>query len=76
MSSRVVPFLMLTTLLGLNCQYADAQSTTPLRAPIPEAIDIDIHAQLHDFPHFWEKMFGSGRAILPFAKAIAMTFAP
>ena len=64
MSSRLVPFLMLSTLLGLNCQYAGAQSTTPLRAPIPEAIDIDIHAPLQDFPHFWEKMFGSGRAIL------------
>jgi len=64
MPLRLVPFLMFSMLLGLNCQYSDAQSTTPLRAPIRETIDIDIHATLHDFPHFWEKMFGSGRAIL------------
>ena len=29
-----------------------------------EAIDVDANAASHSFPHFWEKMFGSGRAIL------------
>jgi xylan 1,4-beta-xylosidase len=29
-----------------------------------ETIEIDAHAPSHPFPHFWEKMFGSGRAIL------------
>jgi xylan 1,4-beta-xylosidase len=29
-----------------------------------EKIDIDAHAQTTPFPHFWEQMFGSGRAIL------------
>jgi xylan 1,4-beta-xylosidase len=30
----------------------------------PEVIVIDPAAPAHPFPHFWEKMFGSGRAIL------------
>jgi xylan 1,4-beta-xylosidase len=29
-----------------------------------EAIQIDLAAPSHPFPHFWEQMFGSGRAIL------------
>jgi xylan 1,4-beta-xylosidase len=36
-----------------------AQSTSP-----PETIEIDATAPAHPFPHFWERMFGSGRAIL------------
>jgi xylan 1,4-beta-xylosidase len=30
----------------------------------PEIISIDANAPAHPFPHFWEEMFGSGRAIL------------
>jgi xylan 1,4-beta-xylosidase len=29
-----------------------------------ETITIDPNAAAHDFPHFWEQMFGSGRAVL------------
>ncbi len=29
-----------------------------------QRIEIDANAAAHPFPHFWEKMFGSGRAIL------------
>jgi len=29
-----------------------------------QTIEIDAKAPAHPFPHFWEKMFGSGRAIL------------
>ena len=29
-----------------------------------ETIIVDANAASHPFPHFWEKMFGSGRAIL------------
>ena len=28
------------------------------------AVEIDAAAPSHPFPHFWEKMFGSGRAVL------------
>jgi len=45
-------------LAALPCRPADAQSA----APIP--IVIDGNAAAHAFPHFWERMFGSGRAIL------------
>ena len=30
----------------------------------PDVIDIDVKAPSHPMPHFWEQMFGSGRAIL------------
>jgi xylan 1,4-beta-xylosidase len=35
-----------------------------LPAAAQEVIQIDAHAQTTPFPHFWEQMFGSGRAIL------------
>lgn len=39
--------------------------TVPLTAQAPlETITIDANAPVHAFPHFWEQMFGSGRAIL------------
>jgi xylan 1,4-beta-xylosidase len=38
---------------------ADAQDNQK-----PVAIVVDANAPLHPFPHFWEKMFGSGRAVL------------
>jgi xylan 1,4-beta-xylosidase len=31
---------------------------------LAEAIEIDANAASHPLPHFWERMFGSGRAIL------------
>ncbi len=31
---------------------------------VPETIQVDLAAPAHPFPHFWEQMFGSGRAIL------------
>jgi xylan 1,4-beta-xylosidase len=31
---------------------------------LAEAVEIDAHAASHPLPHFWERMFGSGRAIL------------
>ena len=37
----------------------------PLAGQTPtETITIDANAPAHPFPHFWEQMFGSGRAIL------------
>lgn len=37
----------------------------PLRAQSqPETIAVDANALARPFPHFWEKGFGSGRAIL------------
>lgn len=36
----------------------------PQGAAAPQTITIDAKAQAQPFPHFWEQMFGSGRAIL------------
>jgi xylan 1,4-beta-xylosidase len=36
----------------------------PSQAGARESIEIDPSAASHPFPHFWEQMFGSGRAIL------------
>src|SRR5271170_5926674 len=36
----------------------------PLQASSQEVIQIDVRAPGTPFPHFWEQMFGSGRAIL------------
>src|SRR5277367_872584 len=33
-------------------------------APVPETVEVDLNGSSHPFPHFWEQMFGSGRAIL------------
>jgi xylan 1,4-beta-xylosidase len=44
-----------------------ALSAASLRSQIAstsETIEINAKAPAHPFPHFWEKMFGSGRAIL------------
>lgn len=40
---------------------------TPARTQVPanqEVITVDAKGVSHPFPHFWEEMFGSGRAIL------------
>src|ERR1017187_5313635 len=43
-------------------------SVSPLCAQVADSnakvVVIDAKAPSHPFPHFWEKMFGSGRAIL------------
>ena len=36
----------------------------PVAAQTTETITVDANAPAHPFPHFWEQMFGSGRAIL------------
>ncbi|MGI8772257.1 MAG: GH39 family glycosyl hydrolase [Acidobacteriaceae bacterium] len=50
-------------LLGLAALLSTGVAfTQPTHAQ--EQIDIDTHAQTTPFPHFWEEMFGSGRANL------------
>jgi xylan 1,4-beta-xylosidase len=49
------------------CCLALALLTLPAAVPnasAQEKIEIDATAPAHPFPHFWEEMFGSGRAIL------------
>src|SRR5271163_687656 len=53
---RFVPFLLILVALAA---IAPAKAQT-----LAEAVEIDANAASHPLPHFWEKMFGSGRAIL------------
>jgi len=39
-------------------------AAAPLAAQAPETITVDASAPTQPFPHFWEHMFGSGRAVL------------
>src|ERR1700719_3899087 len=54
---RLTPVLCLTILALLAQPSVLAQA-------IPVTVEIDAAAPSHPFPHFWEQMFGSGRAIL------------
>jgi xylan 1,4-beta-xylosidase len=57
---RTLLFVCLLTALSLAVlQPASAQKT-----PLPEVVEIDTQAPSHAFPHYWEQMFGSGRAVL------------
>ncbi len=40
------------------------QATSAVSEPVLESAVIDAHAAVTPFPHFWEQMFGSGRANL------------
>ena len=55
-------FALITILLLVS----DSVESLPLQqAPAAaQEITVDASAPAHPFPHFWEKMFGSGRAIL------------
>ena len=63
MRIAVAPLLLKLSLtfaltFSLTGSLAGAQTETP------SAITIDAHAATHPFPHFWDQMFGSGRAVL------------
>ena len=51
-----------SSIVGLVSLALLLSALTPALAQ--EVIDIDAHAPTTPFPHFWEQMFGSGRAIL------------
>ena len=55
--SPLLPILSALLLFALAC---GAQTS----ASQPEVLVIDAAAPAHPFPHFWEHMFGSGRASL------------
>jgi xylan 1,4-beta-xylosidase len=41
-----------------------ALAATPLPAQVTDTLTVDATAPTRPFPHFWEHMFGSGRAVL------------
>src|SRR5271170_6566130 len=53
-----------TFLISLVAGGSTLQAETPSGTQYSGVIQIDATAPARPFPHFWEKMFGSGRAIL------------
>jgi len=56
-AARKLAWLTIAIIAICIPRTAHAQSRT-------ETIEIDPRAETHPFPHYWERMFGSGRAIL------------
>src|SRR5579863_4759062 len=59
--ASLMHFAVAALWIVLLCATQPAQSQT--QAPT-EMVNVDLSAGVHPFPHFWERMFGSGRAIL------------
>src|ERR1700733_11622478 len=58
-SYQVQIFALMVAMLPSGMPQVNAQAN-----PNPDVIIVDASAPSHPFPHFWEKMFGSGRAVL------------
>jgi xylan 1,4-beta-xylosidase len=54
--------LMLIVMFGLAAAVPPSRAQTSLESV--ESVSVDANAPGRPFPHFWEQMFGSGRAIL------------
>ena len=52
-------FLFLPLILSIPLLFGPPASKAQIQT---EAIEVDPHAPTHPFPHYWEMMFGSGRA--------------
>jgi xylan 1,4-beta-xylosidase len=59
-TARILVLIIIIAALGQSVLSVNAQ-INPKQA---DSIVIDAAAPSHPFPHFWEKMFGSGRAAL------------
>src|SRR5512146_3460047 len=60
-SNRALGFVLLFLFCAWQPRTSFAQATAPTPA---ETILINARAASHPFPHYWEQMFGSGRAVL------------
>ena len=63
----IFPLILATTCLV--CVFAGGVPSTLRAQTVAEAVEIDPNAASHPFPHFWEQMFGSGRAMLVVARS-------
>jgi xylan 1,4-beta-xylosidase len=62
---RFLPGVALALLLvAVSFPTSQARQSANSSVLSSEILDIDAHAAARPFPHFWEEMFGSGRAIL------------
>lgn len=60
LSHSIAALLLATSFFSLS----RSQAQTGASGVTTETIEIDANAQTTPFPHFWERTFGSGRAIL------------
>jgi xylan 1,4-beta-xylosidase len=63
MKSSMWNWRIITLVLLLACRPDGPEINAQVNSK-PDMIVIDARAASHPFPHFWERMFGSGRAIL------------
>ncbi|HEX4074818.1 MAG TPA: hypothetical protein VHX49_05425 [Candidatus Acidoferrales bacterium] len=59
-----VLLLLASVSISISAHLVQAQESAAQSAPLSETIEVDPSAPSHPFPHFWEQMFGSGRAVL------------
>lgn len=57
-------FLSALPLPGQMATQGTPAQTASARSEPAETITVDASAAAHPFPHYWEQMFGSGRAVL------------
>jgi xylan 1,4-beta-xylosidase len=65
--SRRICCLAVAFLLAVLCWMPSARGQAQLPSTVADketTVNVDLNAPSHPFPHFWEQMFGSGRAIL------------
>ncbi len=60
---RTLPY-MRRALCVITCLIGAATLVSSQEAPVTEEVTVDARAAARPFPHYWEQMFGSGRAIL------------
>lgn len=56
--------ILLATVALTPSERSGALPRAAAQGPQPEAVIVDAQAPTQPFPHYWERMFGSGRAIL------------
>src|SRR5580704_17256932 len=62
--NTVVRRLILFLAVASAAIFAAHPTATHAQNTVAEAVEINPAAASHPFPHYWEKVFGSGRAIL------------
>src|ERR1700685_1160486 len=62
--NTVVRRLILFLVVASAAIFAAHPTATRAQNTVAEAVEINPNAASHPFPHYWEKVFGSGRAIL------------
>jgi xylan 1,4-beta-xylosidase len=62
---KSVYLLQIVAVITAFCPLEAARAQSHAQHPFPtETIIVDTHSVSHAFPHYWERMFGSGRASL------------